>query len=292
VVERRQFLARAGAAAGGLTAGAGALLTRDRRGGAGGDDRPARAAGDRADGDDRDRPEADEEVADPRRGTQEIIWSVATGAPAAALTFDDGPHPDLTPPILDVLDSYGVKATFMAMGYAVEQHRDLIGEVVARGHEVGNHTWSHMHVTKTSAETARREIERGTRILEDVGVPVRLFRPPQGRLSEAVVRLVTQMQQDIVLWSVTRGEKRWRSPDEVAAHVVHEVGPGDIVNLHDGIGRGTFAPDSALADTLMSRRQVEVDALPGIIEQLQNQGLHLGTVSALRSMRDEGLTAT
>lgn len=240
-----------------------------------------------------ERAEGDDEVADPRRGTQEIIWSVATGAPVAALTFDDGPHPDLTPRILDVLDLYGVKATFMVMGYAAERHQDLLAEVIARGHEVGNHTWRHLHVTKTSAATTRREIEQGTSIIEDIGgVPVRLFRPPQGRLSEAVVRLVTKMQQDIVLWSVTRGEKAWRTPDAVARHVVQEAGPGDIVDLHDGIGRGTFVPGTALADTLMRRRQEEVEALPRIIEQLQQQGLHLGTVSTLRSVRNQGLTTT
>jgi peptidoglycan/xylan/chitin deacetylase (PgdA/CDA1 family) len=283
-VERRQFLARAGAVAGGLSVGAGALVA----GGGSGDDDGATA-----EPDDEAPNDADEEVADPRRGIQEIIWSVTTGAPLTALTFDDGPHPALTPRILDVLDLYQVKATFMMMGHAAERHPDIVHEVVARGHEIGNHTWRHMHITKTSAETARHEIERGTQIIEDVaGVPVRLFRPPQGRLSEAVVRLVTQMRQDIVLWSVTRGRKAWRTPEAVSNYIAREAGPGDIVDLHDGIGRGLFAPGSDLADTLMRRRQVEVDALPMVIEQLQGRGMHLGTVSALRLARYQGLTTT
>ncbi len=277
-MKRRQFLARAGAVAGGLTAGAGAFIARGRHGGG----EPAEAETGGSEGDD--------EVADPRRGMQEIIWSITTGTPAAALTFDDGPHPYLTPPILDVLDRYDVKATFMAMGYAAQQHPDLVREVVARGHEIGNHTWSHLHLPKVSASTTRREIERGTHVLEDVaGVPVKLFRPPQGRLSEDVVRLVTELEQDIVLWSVTRGRKRWRAPHEVADYVAQETGPGDIVDLHDGIGRGTFVPGSELADTLMARRQTEVAALPRIIEQILGQGLHLATVSQLRMARDQGL---
>jgi peptidoglycan/xylan/chitin deacetylase (PgdA/CDA1 family) len=283
-VERRQFLARAGAVAGGLSVGAGAIVGREGLDGDG-----ENSAVD----DDNNENEIDDEVADPRRGTQEIIWSVSTGVPMTALTFDDGPHPDLTPQILDVLDLYEVKATFMMMGYAVERHPDIVSEVVRRGHEIGNHTWRHKHVSKTSAETARREIEQGTSIIEDVaGVPVRLFRPPQGRLSEAVVRLVTELQQDIVLWSVTRGRKAWQTPEPVASYVVDSTGPGDIVDLHDGIGRGLFAPGSDLATTLMDRRQVEVDALPSIIEQLQQRGLHFGTVSALRAARDQGLTTT
>jgi len=257
-VQRRGFLLGAGAVAGGLSAGASALLPRDRT-------------------------EADAEVADPRRGMQEIIWSVPTGEPVAALTFDDGPHPDLTPHILDVLDRYDVKATFMVMGYAAESYPDLLVEVVSRGHEIGNHTWSHLHVAKTSATTARSEIERGTHVLEDVaGVPVGLFRPPQGRLNEAVVRLATNMRQDIVLWSVQRGEKRWRSSRSVARHVIDDAGPGDIINLHDGIGRGTFEPASVLAHTLMGRRLVELDALPRIIEGLQQRRMRVVPVSELR----------
>ena len=274
--------------AGGLSASAGAFIAQGRRGSAGESDRTEAAAesGQSSGG-------GDDEVADPRRGMQEIIWSVTTGAPAAALTFDDGPHPYLTPPILDVLDRYDVKATFMAMGYAAEQHPDLITEVVARGHEIGNHTWSHLHLPKTSAATTRRDIERGTHVLEDIASrPVTLFRPPQGRLSEDVVRLVTELQQDIVLWSVTRGRKRWRAPHEVADHVAQETGPGDIVDLHDGIGRGTFAPGTELADTLMSRRQTEVEALPRMIEQILEQGLQLKTVSELRMARNQGLTTT
>jgi peptidoglycan/xylan/chitin deacetylase (PgdA/CDA1 family) len=253
-----------GAVAGGVSATAGAVLV-----------------------DDLSESDDDDEVQDPRSGVQEIIWSAATSAPVAALTFDDGPHPELTPRILEVLDRYAVRATFMALGHAAEQHPEILADIVARGHEVGHHTWRHLHLAKTRAATTRREIEVGTRIVEDIaGVPVRLFRPPQGRLSEAVVRLVTSMRQDIVLWSVSRGKKGWRTPERVAQHVVDEVDRGDIIDFHDGIGRGTFEPRSDLADELMRRRQVEVEALPDIIERLAQRGIRLGTVSDLRSARD------
>jgi peptidoglycan/xylan/chitin deacetylase (PgdA/CDA1 family) len=77
----------------------------------------------------------------------------------------------------------------------------------------------------------------------------------------------------------------------VAQHVVGKVGRGDIIDLHDGIGRGTFVPASDLAAELMRRRQVEVEALPEIIERLAQRGIHLGTVSDLRSARDGWVTA-
>lgn len=233
----------------------------------------------------------DDEIEDPRAGAQEILWSVKTVLPVAALTFDDGPHPDLTPPILDALDRYGVKGTFMVMGHCAERYPDILREVVARGHEVGHHTWRHLHLTKTSNPTTREEIEVGTQVVEDIaGVPVHLFRPPQGRLSEAVVRVVARLDQDVILWSVTRGEKRWQRPQQVAEHVVDETGPGDIVDLHDGIGRGTFEPAGRTAAELMSRREVEVAALPRIIEGIQAKGVRLGTVSDLRAVRRQRTT--
>lgn len=228
----------------------------------------------------------DDEIEDPRSGAQEVLWSVGTSAPVAALTFDDGPHPDLTPQILDVLDRYGVKATFMVMGHCAEQYPDILHDVVARGHEVGHHTWRHLHLAKTSGATTREEIEVGTRLVEGIaGVPVRLFRPPQGRLSEAVVRVVAAMEQDIILWSVSRGEKGWQRPAQVATHVIDETGPGDVIDLHDGIGRGTFVPESRTAADLMSRREVEVAALPRILEGIQDKGVRLGTVSDLQALR-------
>src|SRR5690606_42159021 len=109
---------------------------------------------------------------------------------------------------------------------------------------------------------------------------------------EAVSALSPQLNQGFVRRSATRARKAWRTPESAADHVVGEAGHGDIADFHDGIGRGLFAPGSDLADTLMSRRQVEVEALPAIIEQLQDRGMHLGTVSALRLARYQGLTTT
>lgn len=261
-MRRRQFLLSAGA---GVVAGSSAVVGgRLRTGSDGGD------------GD-------DEEIEDPRGGTQQIVWSVDHGAPVAALTFDDGPHPELTPRILEVLDRYGVRATFMAMGYAAQRHPSLVAEIVAAGHEVGHHGWRHLNLAKVSAATTRKEIEIGAQAVEDAaGVPVRLFRPPRGRLSESAVRLLAGLRHDIILWSVTRGRKRWRSPDLVARHVVDETGPGAIIDLHDGIGRGTFVPHSALARSLLDRRAVEVEALPRLIEGCGEKGVELTTVSELR----------
>jgi peptidoglycan/xylan/chitin deacetylase (PgdA/CDA1 family) len=229
-----------------------------------------------------DEPEPDE-IEDPRAGTQQIIWSLDIDQRFAALTFDDGPHPDLTPRILEALDRAGVKATFMVMGHAAQQHPGLIRDIVAAGHELGHHGWRHLNLAKVGVETTREEIAVGCRVVEDAaGVPVRLFRPPRGRLSEGAVRLLAGLRHDIILWSVTRGEKRWRSPERVARHVVDHTGPGAIVDLHDGIGRGTFVPGTQLAHDLLARRTVEVEALPRILFGCAERGVQLGTVTDLR----------
>jgi peptidoglycan-N-acetylglucosamine deacetylase len=224
----------------------------------------------------------DDEVENPLSGLQRIIWSVDTKAPVVALTFDDGPDPEFTPRIVDVLDRYKVTATFMVMGYNAVRHAELLREIVAAGHEIGGHGWHHLNLAKASVAETRTEIEFGTRMIEErAGVPVRVFRPPYGRFNEAAVRLLALREHDMVVWSVTRGKLAWQEADQVASHVVGSVGPGDIVDLHDGIGRGTFNPGTEFAERLRRRRAVEVAALPRILEGLRARGLRLKTVSGL-----------
>ena len=233
-------------------------------------------------GGDTDDTEDDDEIADPRAGMQQIIRSLDIDHPVAALTFDDGPHPRLTPRILDALDRGGVQATFMVMGHAGQQHPQLVREILAAGHEIGHHGWRHLNLAKVGALKTREEIEVGAQVVEDTaGIGVHLFRPARGRLSEGALRLLARLRHDVILWSVTRGEKRWQSPSLVAQHVVQQAGPGAIIDLHDGIGRGTFVPGTALADELLSRRLVEVDALPQLVEGCGERGIRLGTVSDL-----------
>jgi peptidoglycan-N-acetylglucosamine deacetylase len=271
-LHRRQVLGLAGAALAGSSAARWLLADSD--------------SDPQAEAEAPDEEDIDEEVEDPQSGLQRLIWSVQTDQPLAALTFDDGPHPRLTPPILETLDRYGIKATFMAMGYAAQRYPRLMDEVVAAGHEVGHHTWRHKNLADTNVKVTRDEIDLGVRLVEEAaGTRVRLFRPPRGRLSEAAVRLVAKHRHDIVLWSVTRGPLGERSPRRVADHLVNSVNGGDIIDLHDGIGRGTFNRGEDFAEELMDRRLTEVEALPRFIEGLADRGVRLGTVSDLMAVR-------
>jgi peptidoglycan/xylan/chitin deacetylase (PgdA/CDA1 family) len=223
-----------------------------------------------------------QEVDNPKRGGQQIVWSVSTDEPIAALTFDDGPTPELTPRILEILERYGVVASFMMVGHCAESHPTLVREVVAAGHDVGNHSWRHLNLASASAHDTRLEIEVGAEKIEEASRrSVTMFRPPRGRLSEAALRILAPLPQDIVMWSVSRGALDWEAPARVASNVVDGVGPGDIVDLHDGIGRYVFDPGSARARELLDRRLVELEALPRIIEGIQEKGVRLVGLSEL-----------
>jgi peptidoglycan-N-acetylglucosamine deacetylase len=217
-----------------------------------------------------------------RLGQQRLIWSVSTVEPLAALTFDDGPDPELTPRILEVLAEHGVQATFNVMGWNALRHPDLVRAVVAAGHELGNHTWTHQDLAFQSALQTRRQLEWGREAIEwTAGVRPRFFRPPRGNLTGSAIEAAAELGYDVLLWSVTRGGAEVGTPASVADHLARTVAPGDVVALHDGIGRGTFHPRGPGAHELRARRLVEVQALPAALERVLGRGLRLVTVSAL-----------
>lgn len=218
----------------------------------------------------------------PGRGTRHVMWTVPTEAPRAALTFDDGPHPELTPQILDILAAAGVKATFMVMGHNAVAHPHLLRRIVADGHEVGNHTWSHLDLSVITPAEVLDEVRRGSEAIEDVaGMRPTLFRPPKGIISEAALQSAAMSGQDIVLWSVTRGGLGLDQAAAIADAVDAATGPGDIIDLHDGIGRGTFNPTADFTERITARRRVEVQALPAILQKASARGMTLCTVSEL-----------
>lgn len=224
----------------------------------------------------------DGKVAIPSSGLQRIVWSVDTDSKAVALTFDDGPDPQFTPRILDLLDRRGIKATFFAMGYNAAAHPSLLREVAAAGHEIGSHSWSHLSLTRADTDATRKDIEQGNRAIEDIlQKEVRLFRPPYGRFDEVTVRFMAEKRQDMVMWSLTRGEVRWMDPRRVRAHVAEGMGPGGILGLHDGIGQSTFQPRTARADELRGRRQIELDVLPKMLDDMESRGLRPVTITEL-----------
>jgi peptidoglycan/xylan/chitin deacetylase (PgdA/CDA1 family) len=190
-----------------------------------------------------------------------------TGSPGVALTFDDGPHPEGTPAVLDLLARAGACATFFVVGEQVERRPRLAAEIVAAGHLVALHGHQHQFQPRLSATAVHSDLTRGAAAIEDAtGVQPAWHRPPYGIYSPAGRRAVHATGLRTLLWS--RWGKDWRkftTPDRIAARVTAGVAAGDVILLHD-------------ADFYSARDSYQrtVAALSIILEELERR--KLGTV--------------
>jgi peptidoglycan/xylan/chitin deacetylase (PgdA/CDA1 family) len=178
------------------------------------------------------------------------------------LTFDDGPHPEHTPVLLDRLAAHGVKATFFVLGSQAEQHPDIVRRMVADGHEVGHHSYTHAEPSITTAGALLDEVHRGARLLEQIlGRKPRLFRPPHGKLTVGKTLGLWAAGQSVVLWNKDPTDFRCGSADSLRAWFAeHPLSGGDVVLLHDVV------PHAG-------------DAMDAIVAGVNAQGLRFGTVS-------------
>ena len=156
-------------------------------------------------------------------------------SPSVALTFDDGPHPDETPRVLDALGELAVSATFFVVGERAERHPDLVRRMAREGHLVGSHSYSHAPPASTSAASLVGEARRtAALLLELTGSPCTLFRPPLGKLTASKLVGLLAEGQTIALWSVDPRDYSARSVDEVrGAFERRPLVAGDVVLLHD-----------------------------------------------------------
>ena len=155
---------------------------------------------------------------------------------AIALTFDDGPNPDVTPQLLRVLDLHSARATFFMCGLAAQRHPELVRAVLAAGHTIGGHTWDHRHkiLRDLSAAEWRRQIDDTHQLLADLsGAAVRYFRPPRGKIDRYAWDALRKRGITTVLWSADGSDCRLRDPDVIAAKVMKKLWPGTIALLHD-----------------------------------------------------------
>ncbi|HEX6988929.1 MAG TPA: polysaccharide deacetylase family protein, partial [Bacillota bacterium] len=215
--------------------------------------------------------------------TRELVRRADVQMRAVALTFDDGPNPRYTTEVLDILRAEGVTATFFLVGREVEAYPELARRIVAEGHEVGSHTYSHKNLLGAKPETVRREIMRGNLAIETVtGVTPRFFRPPRGAYNQAALATTAETSQQIILFSLSSRDWLELAPSEIARNILRRVRPGDILLLHDS------------GDLVRSRhgdRSNTLRALPRIIAGLRDQGYVFLTVSQLlviASLEEDG----
>lgn len=188
-----------------------------------------------------------------------------------ALTFDDGPDPEVTPRVLDLLELHGARATFFCIGERVERHPALTAEIARRGHRVENH--SHRHLARFSVLLPRaiaREIDRAQgAIAAATGRSPELFRPPAGFRSALLEPILARRGLSLVSWTRRAFDTVRRDPGRVTRSLTWRLEPGEIVVLHDGRSARTAAG-----------RPVVLEALPRILEHLAAEGLEAVTVAA------------
>ncbi|HXU63935.1 MAG TPA: polysaccharide deacetylase family protein, partial [Polyangia bacterium] len=156
-------------------------------------------------------------------------------SPAVSLTFDDGPHPEHTPALLDRLAAHGIRATFFVLGRNAADHPDLVRRMAAEGHDVGHHSFTHGEPAATSALELVAESRRTARMLADLlGRPPRLFRPPHGKITAGKALGLWATGQTIVLWNQDPKDFSCGSAEALRAWFTgRPFAGGDVVLLHD-----------------------------------------------------------
>lgn len=159
------------------------------------------------------------------------LWRLENKEKTIYLTFDDGPVDGVTDKVLDILDEYGVKATFFCVGENVMNNRDLFEEVKRRGHAVGNHTYNHIKGFNTSTGYYLRNVDKANELINSD-----LVRPPYGRIKPSQYRELRRRGYRVVLWDViTRDYNRRLSPKTVKRIIHWYSRSGSIVVFHDSV---------------------------------------------------------
>jgi peptidoglycan/xylan/chitin deacetylase (PgdA/CDA1 family) len=191
------------------------------------------------------------------------IWRGPRERRAVSLTFDDGPDPEWTPRVLDVLAREGVRAAFFLIGQRAQQAPEQARRIADSGHDLGNHTWSHPSLWRCGPTHTEREIGDGHAAIADAaGAPPRFFRPPWGKTNLAMFGVARELGTPCVFWTVQPESRRPVLPAEQTRRGLARARAGAIYDLHDADG----VPGAG-------RRLVEY--LPALIAGLRAQGYAL-----------------
>jgi peptidoglycan/xylan/chitin deacetylase (PgdA/CDA1 family) len=180
-----------------------------------------------------------------------LTWRRDPSSKVIYITFDDGPVPEVTPLVLDLLDKYNIKATFFCVGDNVRKHPEVYAEVERRGHKTGNHTFNHIKGFSFSEDEYVANVEKAAEYIDS-----ELFRPPYGRIKRSQIKRL-QSKYEIIMWDlITYDYDRKLSKESILRNVKHYSRNGSIIVFHDSIK----AKDNMLA------------VLPMAIEYWNSQG--------------------
>lgn len=184
-----------------------------------------------------------------------LTWRRSFSSKVIYITFDDGPIPEVTPAVLDILDEYKVKATFFCVGENVQKHPEVYAEVLRRGHKTGNHTYNHLKGFNVSSEEYVNNISKAAELIDS-----KLFRPPYGRITFKQRNLL-QDKYEIIMWDlITHDYNKRFTPDRILRKIKRYTRNGSIVVFHDSI----------------KSRNNMLTALPNAIEFWNSKGYRFG----------------
>lgn len=170
-----------------------------------------------------------------------FVWNINTENKELYLTFDDGPTPEITNWVLNVLDEYNAKATFFCIGTNIEKHPDIFQNIISKGHTIGNHTYNHLkgwkHKTRDYLEDVdKTQVLINSKIVNRQSPIVNLFRPPYGKFKNKQSKKLLELGYRVILWDVLSYDwDKSVSEDTCFKNVTSAAKEGSIIVFHDSI---------------------------------------------------------
>jgi len=166
---------------------------------------------------------------------KDCTWKIETTQKEVFITFDDGPHPEITPFILDTLKMYGAKATFFCIGKNVDAYPEIYYRILNEGHSVGNHTQNHKNGWETSFSSYIENVHEASKRISST-----LFRPPYGKISrKQIVGVKDNLKLNPIMWTILSGDfDKNCSAEKVLKNVINNISIGDIIVFHDSFKCG------------------------------------------------------
>lgn len=186
------------------------------------------------------------------------ITHVATQENVVALTFDDGPNPEVTPRLLEILDRHQAKATFFVVGESAKDQPQLLRQMAEAGHAIGNHTWDHISLPLVTSQERQDQIRACKEAITPYGQP--LFRPPFGHLNLAARVDLFRLGYQVITWNLMGIDWLDHDADWLVARLTQEIRPGSIILLHDRLYQ---FPEKRFAD-----RTPTLEAVDTVLQQL------------------------
>jgi len=167
---------------------------------------------------------------------KEYIWEKPNAEDKIYLTFDDGPIPEVTPWVLDILEKYDIKATFFCVGDNISKHPEIFKRIVKENQSIGNHTYNHLNGWKTTDKDYLENFNKTQKLIDSHNSTSKLFRPPYGRITNPQAKVIKDLGFDIVMWSVLSKDYKLNvKPQKVYDNMLSNTKSGSIIVCHDNV---------------------------------------------------------